>query len=253
VARTALTALRAAVAFLTRVPVDRGGDVTAADVGRGAVWFPAVGAAVGGAAAITAWAVALALPPAVAALAAVAVGALLTGALHLDGLADTADGYGAATRERALEIMRDHAVGAFGVLAITLDVGLRTAAVAALLARPHGLLALVAAGALSRSASACLGLLLPDARAAAGAGGRASLLAGGGPRRALVAAGLGAAVAVPCLGGWHGPAVVAAAAGAAALWGWHCRRRLGGVTGDTLGAASEGVEALVLLLAVAWR
>ena len=242
-----LTAPRAALSFLTLVPADRG-DITPSDVGRGIVFFPLVGAGVGGASALAAWAAAHVLPPAVAGLAAVAAGALLTGALHLDGMADTADGYGGRTRQRALEIMRDHSVGTYGVTAVALDVGLRVAAVAALVVRPHGLLWLVAAGALSRSAAAALGVLVPGARP----DGVGRVLEGAGRPRVVVAAAAAVAIAGLCAG-WPGLAAAAGVAAAAALWGWHCVRRLGGMTGDTLGAASESCEIAVLLVAAALR
>ena len=236
------------MSFLTVLPVGELGDIVPADVGRGAIAFPLIGAGVGGASALAAWAAATVLPAPVAALAAVATGALLTGALHLDGLADTADGYGGRSRERALEIMRDHSVGTFGVAAVVLDVALRAAAVTALLARPHGLLALVAAGALSRAAAVGLGVLLPNARP----DGHARVLEGAGRPRAAAAAATGVAVAGLCAG-WPGVWAAAAVAAVAALWGWHCVRRLGGVTGDTLGAASEAGEVVVLLLGTAIR
>jgi adenosylcobinamide-GDP ribazoletransferase len=238
-----LAGLRGALTFLTIVPV--GG----AEVAGGVAYFPLVGAGVGGVSALAAWAVAHVLPPAAAALVAVGAGALLTGALHLDGLADTADGYGGRPRARALEIMRDHAVGSFGVLALVLDVGLRAAAVVALLPGPRALLLLVAAGALSRSAAVGLGVLLPDARAG---DSQAGLLAGARRWQVAVAIGLGVVVALVCAG-WVGLVAAAVVGAAAALWGRHCLRRLGGVTGDTLGAASEGCEVLVLLLGVALR
>ncbi|HEY4026625.1 MAG TPA: adenosylcobinamide-GDP ribazoletransferase [Candidatus Dormibacteraeota bacterium] len=246
---TPLAGARAAVAFLTLVPVARVDEVGPADVGRGTIYFPLVGAGVGGVAALVAWAVAHVLPPTIAALAAVAVGAVLTGALHLDGLADTADGYGGRTRARVLEIMRDHSVGSFGVVAVVLDVGLRTAAVTALMARPHGLLLLVAAGALSRSAAAGLGILLPDAR---GGGGQAAVLGGVAPWRAAVAVAVGVVVAGLCAG-WAGGVAAVGVGAAAVLWAWHCMRRLGGMTGDTLGAASEAGELVVLLTGAALR
>jgi len=243
-----LAAARAALSFLTVVPAGDLAGITAADVGRGIVYFPLVGAGVGAAAALAALAAGAVLPALVAGLAAAAVGAVLTGALHLDGLADTADGYGARTRERALEIMRDHSVGSYGVVAVALDVGLRAAAVAALLARPHGLLWLVAAGALSRSASAGLGVLLPGARAY----GLGRVLEGAGRPRVAVAA--AAAVAIAGLSaGWPGVGAAAGVAAVAALWARHCVRRLGGMTGDTLGAASEGCEIAVLLVGAALR
>lgn len=258
-----LDGMAGAVTFLTRVPVG-GTRAGRADVGRGAVWFPVVGAAVGGIAALAGWGASLVLPLPVAALAAVATGAMLTGAIHLDGLADTADGYGAATRERALEIMRDHTVGTYGVVALVLALGLRAALVAALLTRPWALAWLVAAGALSRAAALNLGALQPAARAVAGASAAgpsaiaaparprsmARLLDGVGPRRAAVAGGLGLAIAA-LVGGRRGLLAAAVVAVGSAVWGWRCRRRLGGVTGDTLGAASEVAELAVLMVALA--
>jgi cobalamin 5'-phosphate synthase/cobalamin synthase len=241
-----LASARAALSFLTIVPAGDLAGITAEDVGRGVVWFPLAGAAVGAAGALAAWATAAVLPALVAGLVAAGVTAVLTGALHLDGLADTADGYGGRTRERALEIMRDHAVGSYGVVALALDVGLRAAAVAALVGRAHGPLWLVAAGALSRSAAAGLGVLVPNARAA----GLGRVLEGAGRARVAVAAAAAAAIA-GLAAGLPGLAAAACVATLTALWGWHCRRRLGGVTGDTLGAASEGCEIAVLLAGAA--
>src|SRR5262245_11857332 len=105
----ALRPAAAAVAFLTRVPLGRVVSVDAGDVGRGAWLFPAVGGLVGGTAGLLADVTAAWLPALAAGALAVALAALLTGALHLDALADTADSLGATSRERALEIMRDHA------------------------------------------------------------------------------------------------------------------------------------------------
>src|SRR5436190_12236013 len=148
--------LRAAVGFLTRVPVGR---VEAADVARGAVAFPLVGAGIGAVAAGVALLVHPPLSPAVAAALAVAATIVLTGALHLDALADTADAVGASTRERALEIMRDSRIGSYGAAAVGLDLLLRVTVVAQLLG--GSLLGpLIAAGALSRGASVALAAVL---------------------------------------------------------------------------------------------
>src|SRR5436853_843315 len=111
----------AAVAFLTRLPVGRLIALDGRDVSRGAALFPLVGAGIGAAVGGTAAGLVHVLPPLAAAGMALGVGALLTGALHLDGLADTADGLGAYSRERALEIMRDHQIGTFGAVALALD------------------------------------------------------------------------------------------------------------------------------------
>jgi adenosylcobinamide-GDP ribazoletransferase len=245
----ALLPLRAAVSFLTRVPVDPRGDADAAAVAAGAIWFPLVGALVGGASALVAWGLAAILPATIAALGSAAATMLLTGAIHIDGLADTADGYGAMDPARALEIMREHSLGTYGVVAVVLDLALRTAATATLAGRPGGLLYLVASGALSRAAMVGLGTLLPYARAEPGLG---SLLSDAPRSLAIWVALLGIAAAVLAV---RLPGLAAAAlAGLAVLgWGWHCRRRLGGITGDTLGAASEGCEVIVLLVGVALR
>src|SRR5215213_10242622 len=100
-----------AVSFLTRVPVGRVVDVQAADVARAAVLFPLVGAGVGALAGLAAAGLEHQLPAVVAASVAVAVAAILTGAMHLDALADTADALGAAGRDEALTIMRDSRIG----------------------------------------------------------------------------------------------------------------------------------------------
>src|SRR5436305_4983561 len=127
-----LRAAAAAVTFQTRIPLGHrlvlGGD----DVARSGAAFPLVGAALGAAVGAIAFALAPRLSPLLAAALAVAAGVALTGALHFDALADTADALGARTRERALEIMRDHQIGAYGALALVLDVGIRVAALEAL-------------------------------------------------------------------------------------------------------------------------
>src|SRR6266478_2832608 len=154
----------AAVAFLTRLPVGRllplGGD----DVARGAVLFPVVGAGIGAAVGGTAAGLVRVVPPLAAAGIALAVGALLTGALHLDGLADTADALGARTRTRALEIMRDHATGAYGATAIALDLVVKASALSVLAEGRAVVVYAIAAGSLSRAVPVLLGLALPSVR-----------------------------------------------------------------------------------------
>ncbi|MEP6972789.1 MAG: adenosylcobinamide-GDP ribazoletransferase [Actinomycetota bacterium] len=231
----------AAAAFLTRLPIDRRGVVGPADIARGVVVFPVVGALVGAAAAGVAWTLGLAFPAGVAAVGAVAVELILTGGLHVDGLSDTCDGYGGATRERALEIMRDHSIGTYGAAAIVVDLLLKTVVIAGLLDRSGGLWTLVAAGAVSRAIVGVLGTVAPYARPSGGIG--AVLSDHGRPARAAGAVVLGVAIA----------SATVAAAGVAGVWMWRCRRRLGGMTGDTLGATVEGTQALVLLVGLAFR
>ncbi len=236
----------AAVSFLTRVPVGRAIAFSGADVARGAPLFPLVGAAVGGVVAVTGSLAARELPPLLAAALALAAGALLTGVLHLDALADAADGLGGRTREDALRIMREHTVGAYGAVALISVLLVKTIAVGALLAVDGGAWALVAAGGLSRAAIVPLAVALPSARAGDGKG---RVLEGAGLPAALVATALGVLLSLSF--GLRG-LVLAACVGLFALaWGGFCRRRFGGVTGDLLGACSELAETLVLVVAVA--
>jgi adenosylcobinamide-GDP ribazoletransferase len=234
-----------AVTFLTRVPLGRIVRVDAGDVARGAVLFPVVGAGVGAVAGGIALAAAQVLPDYVAAGLGIAAAALVTGALHLDALADTADAVGATGRDEALAVMHDSRIGSFGATALALDLIVKVGCVAALLGAGHALAALVAAGALSRAAALPLAVVLPYPRAGGGVlNGRLSRLA------AAAAVLLGAAVAL--LVWWSAGAwlVLTAAAVAVGLGLWF-RRWLGGATGDCLGATTELCETAVLVVAAA--
>lgn len=249
-ARAELRGAAAAGAFLSLVPLAGRGGVVAADVARGAWAFPAVGAAVGALAAAVALGASAALTPQAGAVAGAVAGLLATGALHLDGLADTADALGGRSRERALEIMRDHAVGAYGAAAVALDLILRTTLLAALLQGGEALAALVAAGAASRAAVPPLALRVAYARPHPGPGAALSPPRGGAARTALAVA-VAAALLVAVLGAVVAAAVFAVAVAVAAACGAACRRRFGGVTGDTLGATVELVELASLVALVA--
>jgi adenosylcobinamide-GDP ribazoletransferase len=238
--RTLASDLAAAFMLLTRLPVAGGA------VARGAgVWaYPAVGAVIGmiGAAAYGS-AARLGLPPMVAALGALAATVLATGALHEDGLADTADGFGGGSSvARKLEIMRDSRIGSFGAIALILSLGLRVAALDAMADPARVALALMATAVLGRGAMVGMMLALPPAR---GDGMAASL----GPVPAPSAAvGIAMACAPVVLPG--GAAALAGAAVATAAMIWLGRRQIGGYTGDLLGATEQAAEcaALVALL-----
>jgi cobalamin 5'-phosphate synthase/cobalamin synthase len=243
-------AVLAAASFLTRLPIDRRGIVGPADVARGVVVFPVVGASVGASAAAVAWVLGSAFPAGVVGVGAVAVELVLTGGLHVDGLADTFDGYGGETRERALEIMRDHAIGAYGAAAIAVDLLGKTVVITALVQRAGGLWMLIAAGAVSRAAAGVLGSVVPYARPSGGTGG--VLGEHGRPAWAVWAGSIGLGIAWASAG-VRGLIACVAAAAAAGVWAWRCRRRLGGMTGDTLGTAVEMTEVIVLLVGLAYR
>ncbi len=254
--------LTGAVLF-TRVPVRVSGTIGPRDLSAALAWAPLLGAVLGVcAAAVLALLVAVGLPGSLAALLTLAVLILLTGAYHEDGLADVADGlFGGQTRERRLEIMRDSRIGAYGTIALILSVGLRWAALVALLDGPAGLMgataALVATQSVSRSVLAALVAALPPARpdGLAAELGRAST--GRTARRhAQLAAALGGGIALVVLAavsplGLVLALVIGAAVGAAlaAL----ARAKVGGYTGDMLGAGQQAVEIAAMIALAAWQ
>ena len=231
--------MRSALAFLTVVPVAAPDGAPGERLGR--VFFPAVGTLLGLCAAAGFWLGSLLAGPWVGAVAALTVLAGLTGCLHLDGLADCADGLLiAAGRQRRLEVMRDPRLGAFGVTALILLL-LADAAVLAHLGSPATLPALVAAGTFSRLAMLGVLILLPYVRQeglgqAAGGAGRRDLALGG-----LLAAPVLLLDWPHALLGAVGAAVAALALAALA------RARIGGATGDVYGATSEVAQLLALL------
>lgn len=240
----ALNALR----FLTRLPVPAVGAAVSWNLGRAALWFPLAGLVVGLLAAAT-WLLAtwLGVPPLAAAGIAIAAQALLTGGLHEDGLADLADGLGSgAHRARALEIMRDSRIGAHGALALGISLLLRVAALAAL-GPAAGAAALLIANVLSRACVALSLATLPYARP--------SGLAQGGQTggRGMMASLLLAGTLAILLGRIAGGAAVVVALLAWAFVSWRLMRRLGGHTGDGLGATEQVVQIAVLItLSAAW-
>jgi adenosylcobinamide-GDP ribazoletransferase len=213
---------------------------------RAAGLLPLAGGIIGALAALVLTiAASLGFPPPVTALLALASLVLLTGALHEDGLADCADGFGGGTgRERKLDIMRDSRIGTFGTVALVLTLLLRFASLAEITAANPYLAAMVLIGgaALSRAAALLPLALLPAARST-GLG-----FAAGRPRPAAfaLAAVLGLAIAfAPSLAGagWVAilGAVVAAAGtglGVTAL----ARQQIGGHTGDVAGASQQMSE-----------
>jgi adenosylcobinamide-GDP ribazoletransferase len=240
-----------ALQFLTRVPVPRSVGFEADWLNQSARWFPLVGAFVGGVAASVLWAATAWFPPAVAVGLSIAATLLLTGGFHEDGLADTFDALGGAVgRERALAIMKDSRIGSYGALALIVVLGLKAAALAALpiaLAVPALLLAHTA----SRAAAVVLIRSLPYAGDLDHAKAKPlarSVSRGGVVVAVVTALGFGALLCglVPA----H-MAAVATSLALAALAMWGCARwfaaRLGGYTGDTLGATQQLVELLMLL------
>jgi adenosylcobinamide-GDP ribazoletransferase len=238
----------AAVGFLTRLPLGPRYEPKPDALLRAAPLFPLVGAALGLAVGGAAIGLAQVLPPLLAGLLAVALELILTGALHVDGLADSADGLGGRDREHSLAIMRDHSLGAYGAAALTLDLAIKAVALGAL-AEAQALGPIVAALAISRAAPLPLARLLSYARADGGTG---AVLAGRiGTRPVLAGVALAVAVGLAAAGADDALLLVscgvAVTASAAVLAG----RRLSGVTGDVMGAAIELCALGCLVVAVA--
>jgi adenosylcobinamide-GDP ribazoletransferase len=236
----------AAVSFLTRVPLGRWVHVEADDIARGAWLFPVVGGIVGGAAGLLADVTAGWLPPLAAGALAVGAAAVLTGALHLDALADTADALGGRSREHALEIMRDHAIGAFGATALIVVCILDAALLGTLAQTDDAALVGLAAGAAGRATMLPLAFTLPYARPGEGQG---RLVVGIGAVTLVLGLGIALALALPA--GRAGLWGAAAAAVVALALGLVARSRFGGVTGDVLGAAAKLAETAALVAAAA--
>lgn len=236
----------AATSFLTRLPIGRLVQVEAADVASGAWLFPVVGGAVGGASGLLADLAANRLPGLAAGAIAVGAAAALTGALHLDALADAADGLGATTRERAVEIMRDHAIGAFGASALIVVLLLDSALLGTLAQTDDAALAGLAAGAAGRAAALVPAFALRYVRQDAGQG---RLLEGIGVHTLLLAVLLAGALAVPA----HTPGLVGlgVALVVALVLTLFIRQRFGGTTGDLLGATAKLAETAALVAIVA--
>jgi cobalamin 5'-phosphate synthase/cobalamin synthase len=189
------------------------------------------------------------LPALVVAVLLLVLDALLTGALHLDGLADMADGFGGGRgREDVLRIMRDHAIGSYGAVALILAFLVKAACLAELLRTRHGLWILFVAPALGRWTLVLLSYLKPYARSAeAGTGALAKWI--GGLELAIATV---TCIPLPFLFGVrHTLLCWGAAALSTVLMAWICDRRIGGITGDTLGANTVVAECVQFVLAVA--
>jgi adenosylcobinamide-GDP ribazoletransferase len=246
-AASPLLPLAAATAFLTRVPVGRFVELDGRAVTRAAPLYPLVGGAVGAFAGASVDVLAGPLPAWAAATIGVGLAALLTGGMHLDALADTADALGGTTRERRLEIMRDHSLGSFGAVALILVLLLEISLLAELGARDLAFVSFAAAGALSRWSALPLALALPYTREE----GQGRSLATG-ISFAAVLLGLAVAGGIAAIALGSGAAVaLGAASGISLVLGLFYRRWLGGVTGDALGATTALAQTACLVAAYA--
>ena len=241
--------IKVAALFLTRFPVQVDGKVSMRDLAAAVYAFPLMGAAVGllGGLGFTVagW---LGLPSLAAALLALLCLILATGALHEDGLADTADALGAgANRERALAIMGDSRIGSFGTIALILAILARLMALAPMWDPKLVTAVLVAAGMASRGVLPVVMLLQPSAKAT----GLAAEAGQPEPLRVMLATfiAIGAVVLLLPLP-VAVPALIATGM-VSLLWAAWLGRRFGGCTGDTLGAVQQVAEITFLFAVVA--
>lgn len=248
--RSAVGALLSAFRFLTVLPLPRRDGAGPEDVAAGLPLFPLVGLAIGAVAAAVAVVGAMVLPLWPTAVLVVTVLAALPGGLHVDGLADTADGFlSCRPRERILEIMRDSHVGSMAVLAMVLVLLLKAACLASL-ASPLAWRAALLAPLAGRTAILVAMASLPYARAS---GGRASAFYARPLRIPAALAVVQLLAGAALLAGGPGIAAAAAALAITVALSAVSRRKIGGATGDTLGAACElGETAVLLVLASPW-
>jgi adenosylcobinamide-GDP ribazoletransferase len=234
------------MSFCTRIPLGiLAGDKP--DLARASWAMPVAGALVGAAGALAYWvAFRLGVPPLAVAALAIAVTLLMTGCLHEDGLADTADGFGGgATRERKLEIMRDSRIGTFGVCALIVSFALRWSALASIAAPLQVAAALIGAHVAARAVLPAFMRLVPTARTdgLAAQAGRPPL------ESAIVAVVIGIVVLGIALGVVGAVWAIILLALAAAFMAWLATRQIGGQTGDVLGTVEQIGEIIVLLIA----
>jgi adenosylcobinamide-GDP ribazoletransferase len=240
--------LRNAVAFLTRLPMPHPQGAMPANFIRAQRVFPLVGAAIGAAVGLVCLGLrAAGLPDLAAAALALGAGALLTGALHEDGLADVADGFGGGRDVAAkLEIMRDSRLGTYGALILMVSFVAKLSALAVL---PDGFVVrgLIAAHALARGVLPAMAMSVAYAR-------KDGLAANAGRpdfATATIAAALALVIALLSLPWIEAFCAALLAAACAIGMAWLAQRQIGGQTGDVLGGTEQLSETAILLLLAA--
>jgi adenosylcobinamide-GDP ribazoletransferase len=239
---------KTAVSFLTRLPMPHPEGAMPPNFVRAHRMFPVVGALIGAAVGLLCLGLRhIGVPDLAAAALALGAGAILTGALHEDGLADVADGFGGGRDVAAkLEIMRDSRLGTYGALVLLVSFATKLSALAAI---PDGYVvqSLIAAHALARGVLPWMAISLPYARKdglAANAGRPDAATAAMAAAFAFVIAWLSLSFVDALL------AAIMAAAGAIGM-AWLARRQIGGQTGDVLGGAEQVAETAILVLLAA--
>jgi adenosylcobinamide-GDP ribazoletransferase len=237
---------RLALSFLTIIPVPID-SAHESDVAASMAWFPLIGFLIGSALAIEDRALTWVFGYAIRSALLVLSMAMLTGAVHLDGLADTADALGAGRdRARALEILRDTRIGAFGAVALFFALALKVISLAGV-SGGHRLAMLILAPLLARWAMVAVSFKIDYLRST-GAG--SSMLGRDSGRNFVIASIIAILPMIPLFSynviKAYGTAIIATF-----MLRWFYRRWLGGITGDLIGACDEIVEVLVMLVMAA--
>lgn len=234
-----------ALVFLTILPVAAASPGSARELGRSMAYFPLIGLGLGLLLAAANMGLGILFPPSVASLLILLLLIYCTGALHLDGVADTADGmYGIRDRATRLRIMKDSRVGAMGVVALLCLLLIKVVTLTAIPVAAQWRV-LVALPVIGRWMMVALAVLAPYARSEGGTGSAFVEQAG---RRELLIATMTLAAVLLCLFKLWGLTLLAALILAVIASERYFYRRLGGVTGDILGAVCEWSEALFLLI-----
>ena len=236
-----------AVRYLTILPVREPVDATPAAVGRAAAWFPVVGAGIGLLLIAVDYWLARRFPALLAALLTVTVWKVVTGGLHLDGLADCLDGLGGRTPEHRRAIMSDSRIGSFGAIGLILFLMIEIVALSGMDWNARWRTLLVAPT-IGRVTPPLLARLFP----AAPGEGQGAAFAGAVRRRTAIAAIIVAVVVALIAFGASGLVALALALAVALLAARFLTARVGGITGDVLGAVVEVAELTVLLTVAGW-
>ncbi len=234
--------LLAALQFLTRVPIRLRREPS---LNATVAWFPVAGAIIGAAVGGVAAGLWFVVPPLVAGAIAVAVGLLITGAFHEDGLGDIADAFGGGwTVERRLEILKDSRHGTYGVAAICASIVVRMIALGSLPGPWAMFTGAVAAHTMGRVAAVAMaGAMKLATHSGLGAD------YGRGTTALRAAVGVAAGVAITTLAvGWWSAALTGAALVAVIGTGTLARRKIGGISGDVLGATEQVAECVCLVV-----
>ena len=242
-----MTGLVVAARYLTIVPLPGRVRLSADALGRSAPWFPVIGLGIGVVLAATDRVTQVIFPLLLAGLITVTVWKLLTGGLHLDGLADCLDGLGGRDAEHRLAIMHDSRIGAFGALGLILLLLLEIAAITEMPPSVR-VRALLVAPTVARATPPLLARLFSPAKLE---GLGAAFGAGVGALAAPIALSIALVVAIVALRGLGVVVVVVSFVSALVLTRFFAGR-VSGITGDVLGAAIEIAELTALLTVSAW-